>query len=69
MGNLRRMARTTPAINRILPALFLLAAVAFVVVCIVFFATSHPKRGVVLVVLAVASLVAAWLVPRLTRPR
>ena len=55
--------------NRIVPALFLLAAAAFVVICIVFFSTSHPKRGAVLVVLAVASLVGAWLAARFTRVR
>ena len=46
---------------RPLTVILLAAAVALVVLAIVFFASSHPLRGGVLVILAVGCVVGAWL--------
>jgi hypothetical protein len=49
--------------------ILLVAAVALVVIGVVFFASSHPLRGGVLVVLALGSAVGAWLSTRAARAR
>jgi hypothetical protein len=49
--------------------ILLVAAVALVVIGVVFFASSHPLRGGVLVVLALGSAVGAWLSIRAARAR
>ena len=49
---------------RAITLILLAAAVALVVIGVVFFVSSHPLRGVVLVVLAVASAVGALLSAR-----
>jgi len=41
--------------------ILLAAAAALVVIGVVFFASSHPLRGGVLVILAVGCVVGAWL--------
>jgi hypothetical protein len=56
MANVRRI--------RLLTLILLAIAVALVVIGVVFFASSHPLRGGVLVVLAVASAVGALLSAR-----
>jgi hypothetical protein len=62
------MAVTVAAANvrgiRPLTVILLATAVALVVIGVVFFASSHPLRGGVLVVLAVASAVGAFLAAR-----
>jgi hypothetical protein len=59
------MAVTVAAANvrdiRPLTLILLAAAVALVVIGVVFFASSHPLRGGVLVILALGSVVGAWL--------
>jgi protein-S-isoprenylcysteine O-methyltransferase Ste14 len=52
------------------PLAIVLAAVAVVllVVAVVFFATSHPLRGIVLIVLTVLAGVGAWIANRTTKP-
>jgi len=42
-------------------------AVALVVVAIVFFASSHPRRGAVVIGLAVLTLIGAWFSTRGSR--
>ena len=54
---------------RPLTLILLAIAVALVVIGVVFFASSHPLRGGVLVVLAVGSAVGAWLSTRAPRSR
>jgi hypothetical protein len=49
--------------------ILLVAAVALVVIGVVFFASSHPLRGGVLVVLALGSVVGASLSTRAARAR
>jgi hypothetical protein len=44
------------------------AAVALVVVAVVFFATSHPLRGAVVIGLAVLALIGAWFANRGSHP-
>jgi hypothetical protein len=59
------MAVTVAAANvrgiRPLTLILLAAAVALVVIAVVFFASSHPLRGGVFVILAVGCVVGAWL--------
>jgi hypothetical protein len=59
------MAVTVAAANvrgiRPLTLMLLAAAAALVVIGVVFFASSHPLRGGVLVILAVGCVVGAWL--------
>ena len=43
-------------------------AVVFLVVAIVFFGTSHPLRGIVLIVLTIIAAAGAWLTSRRSRP-
>jgi len=38
------------------------------VVAIVFFGTSHPRRGIVLIILTIVAAVGAWLTSRSSRP-
>jgi hypothetical protein len=54
---------------RPLTLILLVVAVALVVIGIVFFASSHPLRGGVLVVLALGCVVGAWLSTRAARAR
>ena len=54
---------------RPLTLILLAIAVALVVIGVVFFASSHPLRGGVLVILAVGSAVGAWLSTRAPRSR
>jgi protein-S-isoprenylcysteine O-methyltransferase Ste14 len=53
------------------PLTLVLAAVAVVllVVAIVFFATSHPLRGILLIVLTVLAGIGAWFTSRTTGSR
>jgi hypothetical protein len=44
-------------------------AAVLLVIAVVFFATSHPLRGGVLVILAVAVAIGAWISSRTARPR
>jgi hypothetical protein len=59
------MAVTVAAANirgiRLLSLILLIAAVAIVVIGVVFFESSHPLRGGVFVILAVGCVVLAWL--------
>jgi hypothetical protein len=59
------MAVTVAAANvrgiRPLTLTLLAVAVALVVIAVVFFASSHPLRGGVFVILAVGCVVGAWL--------
>jgi len=41
--------------------------VVFLVVAIVFFGTSHPRRGIVLIVLTLAAAAGAWFTSRSSR--
>ncbi|HMG26101.1 MAG TPA: hypothetical protein VKH36_04725 [Acidimicrobiia bacterium] len=43
-------------------------AVVLLVVAIAFFATSHPRRGIVLIVLTLIAAAGAWLTSRSSRP-
>lgn len=56
---------------RLKPLTLILVAVAVVllVVAIVFFATSHPLRGIALIVLAVLAGLGAWFTSRTAGPR
>jgi hypothetical protein len=62
---------TAVSVRRIRPLTLILFAVAAVllVIAVVFFATSHPLRGGVLVILAVAVAIGAWISSRTARPR
>jgi hypothetical protein len=51
-----------------LPLVLVAVAVVLLVVAVVFFATSHPLRGIVLIVLTVLAGVGAWFTSRTTRP-
>lgn len=64
-------AVTGVSVPRIRPLPLILFAVAAVllVIGVVFFASSHPLRGGVLVVLAVAGAIGAWFSSRTARPR
>jgi hypothetical protein len=59
------MAVTVAAANvrgiRRLTLILLTAAVALVVISVLFFASSHPLRGGVFAILAVGCVVGAWL--------
>jgi hypothetical protein len=50
-----------------LPLVLVAVAVVLLVVAVVFFATSHPLRGIVLIVLTVLAGVGAWFTSRTTR--
>jgi lipopolysaccharide export LptBFGC system permease protein LptF len=50
-----------------LTAILLAAAVVFLVVAIVWFASIHPRRGILFVALTIAALVGAWFSLRRTR--
>jgi hypothetical protein len=50
-----------------LTLLLLIAAGVLAVVCIVFFATSHPRRGLVVALIAAGCLVGAWVSTRMVR--
>ncbi len=67
-------AATAVSVRRIRPLTLILFAVAAVllVIGVVFFASSHPLRGGLLVVLAVVSAIGAWFSrysSRTARPR
>jgi hypothetical protein len=57
----------TPSRIHPLTLLLVFAAAVLVVVCIVFFATSHPRRGLVVAVIAAGCLVGAWVSTRMVR--
>jgi hypothetical protein len=67
------MAVTVAAANvrgiRPLTLILLAAAVALVVIGVVFFASSHPLRGGMFVILAVGCVVGAWISTRAARTR
>jgi hypothetical protein len=46
-----------------------IAAVVLLVIAIVFFATSHPLRGILFIVLTALAGIGAWLTSRTARPR
>jgi hypothetical protein len=46
----------------------IVAAVVLLVVAIVFFATSHPLRGIALIVLTLVVAAGAWFTSRSSRP-